>query len=245
MKMEANRRNTAKGERMRIVLLAGIATAPQFFGRCCEKVGAIARQAGWLVSVDAIYPYGDHSRSVWRQVREVSGDLPHRLSLARIGGRAAADHIRRTYDGERLVLIGHSGGGAAAYQAVRILHKEQRLSLDNCRIIQIGSPKVPIAPELRRHVYYIHAVDRAGKAKDPITRLGSWGGWSAGRFRLPGWNASKYAPEHIEGIELLGGHADYLRHDQPFIDEQQQSNLEKTLGRVWQWVQQSLAAPAP
>ncbi len=243
MEMEANHSNTTQVERMRIVLLAGIATAPQFFGRCCDWVASVARQAGWLARVDAIYPYGDHSRSVWRQVGEVSGDLPHRLSLLRVGGRAAADHIRNSYDGEQLVLIGHSGGGAAAYQAVRILLKEQKLRPENCRIIQIGSPKMPIAPELRQHVYYIHAVDDHGKAKDPITRLGSWGGWSAGRFRLPGWNASKYAPAHIEGIELIGGHADYLRHDQPFVDEQQQSNLEKTLGRAWQWVQQSMNAP--
>ncbi|WP_036711642.1 hypothetical protein [Paenibacillus pinihumi] len=241
--MQTNNFGQGQENRLRIYLLAGIATAPHFFGRCCDMIAQVARKAGWEPVVEAIFPYGDDSRSILSQVREVSGDLPHRISITRKGGRIAASHIRNSYSGEPLVLIGHSGGGAAAYQAVRILSREKRLDQDKCRIVQIGSPKVPIVPELRHHVYYIHAVDGEGRAKDPITRLGSWGGWSAGRFRLPGWNARKYAPAHIEGIHLLGGHTDYLRHDLPFIDEQQMSNMEKTLGRVWDWIHNSLALP--
>ncbi|MBJ6361360.1 hypothetical protein ACFOQM_08675 [Paenibacillus sp. GCM10012307] len=241
--MQTNSRLQEHGNRLRIYLLAGIATAPHFFGRCCDMIAQIAARSGWEPIVETIFPYGDDSRSLFSQVREVSGDLPRRMSIARKGGRIAASQIRNSYSGEPLVLIGHSGGGAAAYQAARILSKEQELTQDKCRIVQIGSPKVPIVPELARQVYYIHAVDDKGRAKDPITRLGSWGGWSLNRFNLPGWNPKKYAPAHIEGIHLLGGHTDYLRYDQPFIDEQQMSNMEKTLERVWGWIQNSLALP--
>ncbi|GGF95425.1 hypothetical protein [Paenibacillus abyssi] len=225
-------------ETVSIYLLAGVATAPHFFHKCCETVEQLSRQSGWKSRVRVLFPYGDNSRSVYAQVGEVAGDLTQRFTGFCVGGRYVAQQIRDTYEGEPLILIGHSGGGAAAYQAIRILSKERKLG--EYRIIQIGSPKVPIHPDYRRHVYYIHLVDVNGKFIDPITRLGSWGGWTASRFKLPSWNNRKYAPGHVEGLTLVGGHADYLRHDHPFVDTEQVSNMERTLGRAWQWLHDSM-----
>ncbi|RXZ84345.1 hypothetical protein EBB07_04340 [Paenibacillaceae bacterium] len=230
-------------KQIRVYLLAGVATAPNFFHRCCETLQALCEQSGWNTQVEVIYPYGDNSRSLFSQVREVGGDLVYRFNGFRIGGKLVADQIRETCNGEPLILIGHSGGGAAAYQAARILVNEKRVS--EFKIVQIGSPKVPIHPDYRAHVFYVHAIDQDGRFKDPITRLGSWGGWSRAAYFLPQWNRRKYAPEHIEGINVLGGHADYLRHDAPYIDEEEVSNLDKTLKRIWQWVLDSIPRVMP
>lgn len=228
--------------RASVYLLAGVATAPRFFEYCRNHVEQLCSACGWQADVQIIYPYGDHSRSLFAQVREVSGDVTRRFQAFRIGGRLAAQEIRKTYDGGRLILIGHSGGGAAAYQAARILEADGQLG--DCRIVQIGSPRVPITPEFRERVCYIHAVDELGRLKDPITKLGSWGGWTRSGFALPRWNGAKYAPAHIEPITVVGGHADYFRHDTPFVDAQQVSNMDKTIAKAWAWLQRAIQPPA-
>ncbi|MFS0727063.1 hypothetical protein [Paenibacillus sp. 1P07SE] len=224
-----------------VYLLAGVATKPSFFENCSEHVRGLCGIYGWQSGVHVIYPYGDHTRSLFAQVREVSGDVTRRFQAFRIGGRLAADEIRKTYNGGLLILIGHSGGGAAAYQAARILADEGRL--DDCRIVQIGSPRVPILPEFRDRVCYIHAVDELGRLKDPITKLGSWGGWSRQGLKLPRWDGAKYAPAHIKPITVVGGHADYFRHEAPFVDEQQVSNMDKTITNAWTWLQSVTKPP--
>ncbi|XEC96349.1 hypothetical protein AB6A23_07335 [Paenibacillus tarimensis] len=223
---------------VRVYLLAGVATSPQFFNTGCETVGKLCEQSGWRSTVEVLFPYGDNTRGVISQVSRAAGDLSKRFTLFQHGGRHAANSIRKSYVGEPLILIGHSGGGAAAYQAIRILHKEQKLG--DFRIVQLGSPKVPICPDFRNRVYYAYVVDEQGRRKDPVAKLGTWGGWSAGRFMLPRWDRYKYAPGHIEELRLLGGHADYFRHGHPYVDKNQVSNLDKTLGRVWKWLQLSL-----
>ncbi|WP_020620232.1 hypothetical protein [Paenibacillus daejeonensis] len=224
-----------------IYLLAGVATAPRFFETCSKHVEQLCSTCGWQPSVHTIYPYGDHTRSLLAQVREVSGDVTRRFQAFRIGGRLAAEEIRKTYQGGLLILIGHSGGGAAAYQAARILAEEGKLT--DCRIVQIGSPRVPILPEFRERVCYIHAVDELGRLKDPITKLGSWGGWTRSGFSLPRWNGSKYAPAHIRPIKVVGGHADYFRHESPFVDEAHVSNMDKTIEKAWTWLQSAIGPP--
>ncbi|MBB6674954.1 hypothetical protein [Cohnella nanjingensis] len=75
------------------------------------------------------------------------------------------------------------------------------------------------------------------KPADPICRIGSFGGWrAAGAFRVPAWQADKYAPAAVRGVPILGGHADYFRRSAPFVNDAGQSNLEMTLAAVWPWL---------
>ncbi|MFD1954177.1 hypothetical protein ACFSL6_08320 [Paenibacillus thailandensis] len=227
--------------KIRIYLLAGVATSPTIFTVCIDKLEKLFKDDGLEPVIDTIFPYGDASRRLYRQVLEVGSDIPRRVKLARVGGREALRSIKPACNGEPLLLIGHSGGGAAAYQAARMLYEQA--GVDNFRVVQIGSPRIPIDPRLKDKVSYFHAVDEKGKPVDPITRIGSWGGFTASRkLAVPMWNRMKYAPGHIEGIRTIGGHADYFRHMAPYIDQQSICNLDKTIGRVHNWFKQAAYA---
>ncbi|EFM10552.1 conserved hypothetical protein [Paenibacillus curdlanolyticus YK9] len=219
-----------------VYLMAGVATANQMFGECCRKLEEMLSVAELdKPEIHVLYPYGDNSRSRFAQVLEVGSDLSNRIHLSRVGGRKAVEGIQRTYKGKGPVLmIGHSGGGIAAYQAAVQLHREG--ALPDFRLVQIGSPRIRVMPELKQRISYFHSVDAAGKLTDPISRIGTWGGWSGGKMRIPHWNAWKYAPGYVEGIEVVGGHADYFKHQNPFIDGQAVCNLDKTMERVRQWL---------
>ncbi|QAY66905.1 lipase family protein [Paenibacillus protaetiae] len=226
-------------KKIRIYLLAGVATSPTIFTECMAKLEQLFRSDGIEPVIEMLLPYGDASRKLVRQVFEVGSDLPRKLGFGRIGGKQAFRDINKTYSGEPLLLIGHSGGGAAAYQAAKMLHAE---GADDFRVVQVGSPRMPIDPDFKQRVSYFHSVDKQGRSNDPITKIGSWGGFAASpKLAVPYWNRMKYAPGYVEGIPTIGGHADYFRHTEPFIDQQAVCNLDKTIGRMHSWLQQEAA----
>ncbi|EXX89886.1 hypothetical protein BG53_14765, partial [Paenibacillus darwinianus] len=168
-----------------IYLLAGIKTWPGFFEPLMSRLAELCREEEWRDStVRIVYPYGDYRRGLLRQVREVKRDLSSRmLGGARLGGIVAADAVRRgSAKGRSVLLIGHSGGGVAAYHAASLLLREGAVA--DCRVVQIGSPKVRIDPDMRGKVGYFFAVDGRGRRIDAVTRLGGWGGL---RFTAGGW----------------------------------------------------------
>lgn len=225
---------TATGQTLDIYLLAGVATSTCSFNECKKKLDKLFREDGVEPVIHVLYPYGDASRNLVKQVLEVRSDLSGRLSAGRIGGQRAYMEIKERMNDRRMLLIGHSGGGAAAYQAARMMEEEGE---DNdIRIVQVGSPKTPIHPKMRERVSYFHSVDGAGRLNDPISRIGSWGGWSASGRSVPRWNRFKYAPGYVEGIPTIGGHADYFRHTKPYTDEQAICNLDKTIGGLRCWL---------
>ncbi|MFC4779577.1 hypothetical protein ACFO9Q_22585 [Paenibacillus sp. GCM10023252] len=226
------------GIQVSIYLLAGVATTLSAFNECGRKLDRMFRADGLEPIIHVIFPYGDHTRSLIRQLLDVRTDLTSWKTASRIGGRYALNQIKRTYGGQPLLLIGHSGGGVAAYQAGRMLYEEGMTN--NFRIVQVGSPRVRIAPELQNRVCYFHCVDSRGKVKDPISRIGSWGGWSSEHGKMPYWNRYKYAPGYVSGIPVIGGHADYFRHLNPYIDGQSICNLDKTIDRVRRWLKGSV-----
>ncbi|MFF2483372.1 hypothetical protein [Paenibacillus sp. NPDC058071] len=226
-----------KHSAINVYLLAGVATTQTAFNECKSKLDRLFRADGLEPFIHILYPYGDASRNLYRQIAEVSSDLGNRVGMGRIGGRFAFRKIKETLLGpdDPLLLIGHSGGGAAAYQAARMVHA-QKLSR-NFRIVQVGAPRIAVQPELRDKVSYFHSVDGKGNLNDPISRLGSWGGWSKlVEQSVPRWNRMKYAPSVVEGIPLIGGHAHYFRHQQPYIDQDSVCNLDKTIDRVRVWL---------
>ncbi|MUT68443.1 hypothetical protein [Paenibacillus sp. NEAU-GSW1] len=226
-----------KSSSISVYLLAGVATTQTAFNECKEKLDKLFRADGLDPFIHILHPYGDASRNLYRQIVEVGSDLSNRIGIGRVGGRAAFRKIMENIrdKDEPMLLIGHSGGGVAAYQAGRMLHN-QKLSR-NYRIVQVGSPRVPIQPDMQERVCYFHSVDSDGKPNDPITRIGSWGGWIADKgSAVPRWNRMKYAPVKVEGIPTIGGHAHYFRGNHPYIDQDSICNLDKTIERVRHWL---------
>ncbi|AJY75649.1 hypothetical protein VN24_15130 [Paenibacillus beijingensis] len=227
---------TAPNRLLHIYLLAGVKTTLSAFFECRKKLENLFAQDGRQTTIHVLFPYGDYTRNLWRQLWEVRSDFNSWLLPWRIGGRAAAEAIRTSRAEGQVLIIGHSGGGVAAYQAVRMLQRQGALENTDIRIVQIGSPKIPIEPLLRERVAYFHAVDDSGRLSDPISRIGSWGGWSAGKRSLPRWNQRKYAPGFVKGIPVIGGHANYFRHTAPYVDAQSICNLDKTIDGIRSWL---------
>lgn len=216
-----------------IYLMAGVATRPSFFLDCMKVIERQCRHEGWEhPNIHILYPYGDYTRSLVRQIMEVRHDLSLRRKFW-IGAHEAVRRIKESTSEGRALLIGHSGGGVAAYHAGRLLLEQG--SLADCRIVQIGSPKVRIVPELRDRISYFYAVDQEGRRNDAVTRLGSWGGFTTGPAGVPVWDKAKYSPGYISSIQVVGGHADYFRSKPPFI-HQEMTNLSRTMSSIWEWL---------
>lgn len=219
-----------------IYLLAGIGSTAAIFRECKRELRRRFQEAGRDPVIRELLPYGDDTQSILRQLLEVGTDLA-RLRLPgkwRSGGREAAEQIRQSSMGRRVLLIGHSGGGVAAYEAAVILRGEGAIT--DFRIVQVGSPKVPIRIVPCDRVSYFVAVDENGQHVDSVTRLGSWGGWRRNNRGLLYWDRYKYAPGHIGTITVLGGHQHYFRNNDPFIHPVRGSNLSLTLDSIWERV---------
>ncbi|AGA57128.1 hypothetical protein Theco_0941 [Thermobacillus composti KWC4] len=271
-----------------LYLLAGVKTWPTYFREPAERLKAMSIEAGYAdADVHVLYPYGDHTIPLHRQLREVARDVARRLALAadnlqpaidRLGdlqmeaageyasaegsprhGAAAqpaeprssaveapaepiVEAIRERSAGRVVVLIGHSGGGVAAYHAGRRLLAEG--AVRDCRIVQIGSPKVRIHPALRDRTAYFYATDERGRIRDPITRLGTWGGIRKAAAGIPVWDSRRWAPGHIAAITIDGGHKDYFQHG-PSGAAAKTTNLERTAAAVLDWLVRSLRPVRP
>lgn len=218
---------------LHVYLLAGVKTTTCAFNACKLRLEEQLHSEGIDPLIHVLFPYGDASRSVVRQVLEVKTDLSNRMHAGRIGGRLVWEQIKDNVKGQRALFIGHSGGGAAAYQAARLLEEEG--ALQDYRVVQVGSPRTPIHPDMRDKVSYFHSVDSFGNLNDPISRIGSWGGWIRSKGYVPRWNRFKYAPGYVEGIPTVGGHAHYFRTE-PYVDTNAVCNLDKTISRVREWL---------
>jgi pimeloyl-ACP methyl ester carboxylesterase len=181
-----------------------------------------------------LFPYGDHTHNVWRQLFEVGADLVRLPGRRRSGGREAAEEIRRRSAGKPVLLIGHSGGGVAAYQAAVRLMEES--VVPDFRVVQVGCPKVPIRAEYREKVSYFTAVDDKGRMRDPVTMLGSWSGIRRDSRGVPRWDRRKYAPGYIGRVEIVGGHEHYFRNDADCVHPVRGANLTMTLESIWERV---------
>ncbi|TVY01918.1 hypothetical protein [Paenibacillus cremeus] len=223
-----------------VYLLAGVATAPNFMEEFREVLGERLTEAQWEVRhTELLFPYGDWSRSLVQQLREIGRDVYPLISwrkslLTAIGGRNALAAIQATYpmdaEGGTLLLIGHSGGGNAAVHAGHALVHEGLVTPERLRIVQIGSPKCRVPEALRASTLYLAAHG------DPVTLLGGWGGWERRSNGLLRWNPRKYAPGVIARIPIVGKHPDYFRRWSPYLDAQGVPNLERTMEKLWGWL---------
>ncbi|QGQ96373.1 hypothetical protein EHS13_16525 [Paenibacillus psychroresistens] len=217
-----------------LYFLAGVATSLNFMDDFKLEVIRRYEHAGLEVQSSMLFPYGDWSRRLWKQVMEISYDMLPRLTRnsSYYRGELVANHIMKTHRSGRVVIIGHSSGGVAGIHAAEKLDPEQ---YSDVRVIQIGSPKCAVSAAAQTSSLFIRAVNQVGKSTDPITRIGSWGGWerSGGIVR---WNSRKKAPSTVYSIPMVGGHADYFRSREPFINQFGTSNLDQTASSVWDWL---------
>ncbi|MCC3373961.1 hypothetical protein [Cohnella sp. REN36] len=247
-------------ETVNLFVLAGVKTAPLFMEGLREALAAKLAETGRTVRAELVFPYGDWSRSAIAQLREMRRDLP--LGIARygrsIGGRLALEAASSSPRADRTIWVGHSGGGVAAVHASGLRLAREGGEPD--AVVMIGSPRCRIPPALRRSVLYLYAAglrrprprerppDGAGadairlRPADPICRIGSFGGWrAAGGYRMPAWQPDKHAPDAVRGLAILGGHADYFRRREPYVNAAGQSNLDVTLAAVWPWLEERMS----
>jgi hypothetical protein len=220
-----------------LFFMAGFATAPHFMEKMRVALHGLIEHWGQSVHSELLFPYGDWSRGVVPQLWEIRSDMwlgLKRLNSSIGGNRALTlmnkrrtwpDHGRKT-----TILIGHSGGGVAAVHAAQILLSEQQGCSDYC-VVMIGSPRCRIPESLRPSVL---AISAAGT--DFISRLGTYGGWKAGKRRFPSWHRDKHAPADTRVIPIIGGHADYFRDSAPYVNLEGISNLALTLEAIASWL---------
>lgn len=223
-------------------------------------VDRLERSIGGRQVLEAILRDGDEigntgGRSIGAEHAGHSGDAGRAGDAWRDGGAGQADAADRAEaligaPGSRLpILIGHSAGGVAAVHAASLLL--ERAGGKPCPVVMIGSPKCRIPEALRGAVLYVHAAgsrERKGSrfgSPDPVTRLGSFGGWGpSGRRGWRVWQRDKHAPEEIAAVPVAGGHADYFRSQAPFLDAEGRSNLDRISEAVWRWLAKRCLVPA-
>ncbi len=209
--MPTNLPAASENKGMYLYALAGIGTAPgfmqEFHGELARRLAAAT---GLPVEGGLLYPYGEWSRSVRRQVWEVWRDI--RLPAGAWEGSYGVAALRRELEGVArgsgpVVLVGHSGGGTAAVHAAAML--QAAAPERPVAVVQIGSPRSPVPPGLREAVVFGFACGPGGRGRDPVCRLGSWraargGGGRVvfGRLLLPGQRIP---------LPIAGGHPDYFR----------------------------------
>lgn len=219
-----------------IYVSAGFATAANFLDDFADKLASRFVQAGKRVSVHVHFPYGDWGRSKTGQLQEIIRDMwhnAHRLKSV-YGGKNLLNFVKETKGhAQKLLFIGHSAGAVASIMAAEELAREGHSILG---VIQIGSPRCAIPVSLKHKVLYVHATNPQNQARDPIPRLGTWGGWSRTRLGIHGWNRAKHAPIHQLMLPLIGSHADYFRDHNPYI-WQNATNLQTTMNAIWTWLQ--------
>ncbi|MDF2717089.1 MAG: hypothetical protein K0R28_4014 [Paenibacillus sp.] len=215
--------------RAAVFAAAGVYTSPTFMEDILATAVRLLEENTWLqVSRSGLlFPYGDWSCGLLRQIRQVRRDMPLKNGAFErsIGGGSLIETFGDLSGVDMLLLIGHSGGGVAAVHAASLLGQRQP-GLD-VRIVQIGCPRFAIPPELKARVRYLYAVHPAtGSTKDPICRIGSWGGWERSALGVPRWNPLKFAPGERAPVPIIGSHADYFRDRPPFRNEDGRTNLD-------------------
>lgn len=235
-----------ENKELQLYLMCGMATSPDFMEDFRYELSRRMIKAGLSATSQLLFPYGDWSRKAAAQMLEITHDtaLGPKQFARSVGGRRAAQEVSRGHAAFRgiRVFIGHSGGGVAAAHASRLL-LQNHAEKDRHFIIQIGSPKCAVHPEDQRDTLYIR-FGGDGRRTDPVTRMGSWGGWEKAAGRWWRWNPEKYAPASRVQLSLIGGHADYFRRHDPFVSGEGVSNLEIMTDCIQRWLKERMNAAA-
>ncbi|GIP34603.1 hypothetical protein [Paenibacillus sp. J2TS4] len=206
--------------------VAGIGTwrSGNTFGSAMQLLQERFRQEGrGEIHTAALYPYGvmDHLPrhmvrwTMFRQALQVIYDMYRRPERSPAILRLTQE-IRQDYgingSGD-IVLIGHSGGGVAAYGAARLL-SEQGYSVPH--VIQVGSPECHVRQEWRERVYRL--------------RQPGWSDWATW------WRFSLFRPPlRRDTVAIEKGHPYYFCSATK--DKEGVSNLSKVMDKIWSGLQ--------
>lgn len=233
-----------------IYYFSGVGTSRDFLEPIREEMSRIIHaETGMESGGQLLFPYGDWSRRMIAQIREVWHDLRlpfHRWSRS-IGGSYAAGDLHKCSPSGTLVLVGHSGGGVAALHTAYLLRNVDPTR--NIIVFQIGSPACPVPEGLRDATAFCYSGWRNGTRKDPISRLGSWWAWpereqddealsslrqQSRRNRLP----RLHPPGTMLPLTLKGQHPDYFRTH--LMDGKGRTNLSITSTAMWEFIRTRL-----
>lgn len=175
------------------------------------------------VHVCDFYPYGymdgvpkrESLRFLARQALKVSRDM-YRRYRRNPGGLHAFRQIRADYDAHgtgAIVLIGHSGGGVAAYKTAKLL-ADRGYPVE--RVFLVGAPVQGIASDWQSKV---HCLEKAGRFGDWVTW---WGKPCIG------------SPRQRATVDIVGGHTHYFSMDA--VDSEGVSNMAKVMDKIWGWL---------
>ncbi|WP_281887517.1 hypothetical protein [Paenibacillus sp. YYML68] len=227
-----------------LITLPGLATAPSFMDGVRASLCRLLDELGYEADAHSLYAYGDWGRRLLPQIGDIAYDYAmgsrwtHR-SIATSRYRELRDRLDLAIHHYAVVLlVGHSGGGIAGLHAareVRRLHPH----LHTLNVL-IGSPRCRVLPEERDRVLYMAASWRSGRPSDPVSLIGSWGGWERTHNGLMRWNRYKHAPSDMMELPIVGGHPDYFRHAAPYVDVAGRSNLQVVMDALELWLEKKL-----
>ncbi|WP_010272680.1 esterase/lipase family protein [Paenibacillus senegalensis] len=203
-----------------VYFVAGISTwkSGDMFGPAMKHIKERYRNNGWNCShTEALYPYGtmdDIPReqlkpTIRKQMWHVFQDMyqpAERSPRAAYLSRIIRKHYGSSGEGE-ILLIGHSGGGIAAYLAARMLRKQ---GYPVRHVVQVGSPGGYIHAEWRDDVYCLR------ESGDVVT-------W----WRLPFIGSAS----RRDVVQIEGGHPLYFCDQTK--DKDGCDNLTKVMDKIW------------
>jgi len=227
-----------------LYVVHGVRSAPHFLEGFRTALHRRLEEAGRDVRSETLFPYGDWGRSPAAQLREAARDLflADRDARRSVGGRRVREWIRAgggPSGGRRIVLAGHSAGGIAAARAAELMMLEGAPVPP--LVVMIGSPRFRISARLRGSALSVcaGAPGRRGvfRTRDAISRIATFGGLASRKLRLPGrpFRADDLSAETVF-LLIVGGHTDYFRDREPFVNDSGLTNLDITLDAVWNWL---------
>ena len=168
---------------------------------------------GHTVSFNVLYPYGTEDSNMLKQLASVR----FAMSSNQAKGNEVAQTIINTYNDENyVILIGHSGGGVAAYKAMEVLTDK---NFYVSQTIMVGSPRMQIRQDIADRVGYV-------KAKDDIVSnfVGNWGTFGPWGSKKPG---KYYVINDLNVEDNYGGHMDYFKPNE---------NISKLMNAIYPWI---------
>lgn len=163
-----------------VVFVGGMLTFSSYFDDTMIKLKNKYASIGKTVNFKTVFPYGNADNTSGPQdlvtlgsIQLVKIKLDLDNSFLAVGGTktAAVAKEAQTAAGGKLILIGHSGGGIAAYRAAQKL-RSQSTSLLVQEIVNVGSPRTAIESYWQNRFTYVVADCFWG---DPNTAYGTRG----------------------------------------------------------------------
>jgi len=203
-----------------VVIAAGINTnrADNLFGDFKTEIESRYNEQGMAVRFVEVYPLKEvKDTNALSQIVDVGVNFSKMIDVT---GQAVVDAVKQNNENVvKTIIIGHSGGGVAVGDAIR-LAGEQGVSVD--KAIQIGAPSAGVDPK------YVDKVLRVEAKSDTVANIvqspGGYGPMGVGKPEIRKVNIN------VEG-QPFGGHSAYF--NSRLINSQGVNNVTTTVDAMW------------